>query len=140
MSALPQRLAEFLPRLVPGSPAVFDEIPRLYADTIRFRDPIQGVHGIAAFVDLNRRLLGRMQTLEWQIHAAIGDESYAVLEWTMRGKPKRGPALAVDGVTRVHAAGGRIVDHRDYWDLSELVASTVSFGERVRRAILRPLA
>lgn len=137
---LPDRLAQLLPRLTPDSPTIFDDLRALYADDIVFRDPIQEVHGIAAFIDLNRRLLGRMQTLAWDIHAAIGDDAYAVVEWTMRGKPKRGPAIAVDGVSRVHARAGRIVDHRDYWDLSELAASSVSFGERVRRTLLRPLA
>ena len=137
---LPDRLARFLPRLVPGSAEIFDELRELYDDAIRFRDPIQEVHGLAAFLDVNRRMLARMRALEWDIHEAIGDDTYAVVEWTMRGTPKRGPALAVDGVTRVHARGGKIVDHRDYWDLSELFASTVSFGERVRRTLLRPLA
>jgi steroid Delta-isomerase len=137
---LPDRVARFLPRLVPNSPAIFDELRALYADDVRFRDPIQEVHGIAEFLELNRRLLDRMREIAWDIHAAIGDDSYAVVEWTMRGTPRRGPALAVDGVTRVRARGGRIVDHRDYWDLSELAASTLSFGERVRRALLRPLA
>lgn len=137
---LPQRLADLLSRLSPASPAIFDELSALYADDIRFRDPIQEVHGIGAFLDLNRRLLGRMQTLAWDIHAAVGDDAYAVVEWTMRGKPKHGPAIAVDGVSRARASKGRIVDHRDYWDLSELAASSVSFGERVRRTLLRPLA
>jgi ketosteroid isomerase-like protein len=137
---LPDRLAQLLPRLTPASPTIFDDLRALYADDLTFRDPIQEVHGIAAFLDLNRRLLGRMQTLAWDIHAAIGDDAYAVVEWTMRGKPKHGPAIAVDGVSRVRARDGRIVDHRDYWDLSELAASSVSFGERVRRTLLRPLA
>lgn len=140
MSTLPDRLASFLPRLVPGSPAVCDELRELYDDAVVFRDPIQEVHGLAEFLAVNRRLLARLRSLEWQVHAAIGDDTYAVLEWTMRGTPKKGPALAVDGVTRVRARAGRIVDHRDYWDLSEMLASSVSFGERIRRTLLRPLA
>lgn len=140
MSTLPDRLASFLPRLVPNSPAVCDELRELYDDAVVFRDPIQEVHGLAEFLAVNRRLLARLRSLEWQVHAAIGDDTYAVLEWTMRGTPKKGPALAVDGVTRVRARAGRIVDHRDYWDLSEMLASSVSFGERIRRTLLRPLA
>ena len=137
---LPDRLAAFLPRLVPGSPAVFDELSALYDDAIVFRDPIQEVHGIAEFLAVNKRMLGRMRSLEWQVHAASGDDRYAVIEWTMRGAPKKGPKLSVDGVTRVQARDGKIVDHRDYWDLSEMFASAVSFGERIRRTLLRPLA
>ena len=140
MSPLPERVAQLLSRLVPGAPAVFDELRALYDDAVVFRDPIQEVHGLAAFLDVNRRMLARMRALSWQIHAAIGDESYAVIEWTMRGTPKRGPALSVDGVTRIRARGGKVVDHRDYWDLSEMFASTMSFGERVRRVLLRPIA
>ena len=137
---LPDRVAQLLPRLTPESSTIFDDLRALYADDLRFRDPIQELQGIDAFIDMNGRLLGRMQTLAWDIHGAIGDDAYAIVEWTMRGKPKLGPSIAVDGATRVRARGGRIIDHRDYWDLSELAASSVSFGERMRRTLLRPLA
>ena len=137
---LAARTADLLSNLVPGRPEVFDELRSHYAQDLVFRDPIQEVHGIEAFLAMNTRLLGRMKSLDWRIHSAFGDEHTALIEWTMIGKPRFGPEVAVDGATRVHAREGRVVDHRDYWDLSELAASAVSFGERVRHALLKPLA
>jgi hypothetical protein len=43
-------------------------------------------------------------------------------------------------MTRVTLREGRVVHHRDYWDLAELAASGVPAGHRILRAALRPLA
>ncbi len=137
---LAARTAELLTNLVPGRSEIFDELRAHYAHDLVFRDPIQEVHGIDAFLAMNERLLGRMKSLDWRIHAAFGDGHIALIEWTMIGKPRFGPEVTVDGATRVQARDGRVVDHRDYWDLSELAASIVPFGERVRHALLKPLA
>ena len=95
---------------------------------------------IEDFVAMNERLLSRMQTLAWTIRGQWGDESAASIEWVMRGKPKLGPTVEVEGMSRVRALDGKVVDHRDYWDLSELSASAIPGGEDVRRLLLRPFA
>jgi steroid Delta-isomerase len=105
-----------------------------------FRDPIQEVRGLDAFLAMNRRLLDRMRRLEWSVVSACGDESEAFLEWTMHGAPKMGPAVELSGVTRVRARDGLIVDHRDYWDMGELFASALPGGQRLLRLVRAPLA
>lgn len=138
--SLPQRLSALLVDIVPGRPEVFDLLREHYTDDVVFRDPIQTVHGLTDFLAMNERLLGKMKTLEWSILGAWGDDESATLEWTMRGKPKLGPRVEVDGMTRVRARDGKIYDHRDYWDLGELAASGLPGGKRVLRAVLRPFA
>ena len=62
------------------------------------------------------------------------------LEWTMRGTTKLGLKVKVDGMTRARARDGRIYDHRDYWDLGELMASSVPGGQRILHTVLSPFA
>ena len=137
---LPERLADVLTRMVPAHPEVYEELRALYADDIEFRDPIQVQHGIEDFIAANRRLIGRMRALEWQMHGAVGDDRTAVIEWTMFGTPKFGPAVRVDGVTRARPRAGKISDHRDYFDFDELLTSGLPAGTRILRLLRRPFA
>lgn len=138
--ALASRLRDALVQLTPERPVAVEALRDLYADDIVFRDPIQEVHGIDAFLAMNRRLLGRMRKLEWSIERAVeaGDEIF--LEWKMHGKTKLGVKVSVDGMTRARVRGGRIFDHRDYWDIAQLISSPVPGGERIMHALLSPLA
>jgi ketosteroid isomerase-like protein len=137
---LADQLAAALVAIRTDNPDALDGLDKLYAEDMRFRDPIQQLDGRAAFLAMNERLLRRMRTLTWQIHHAAGDDDHAMLEWTMRATTKLGLELSVDGTTVVRAHTGRIVDHRDYWDLGEMLASSVSWGLRLLHAVRRPLA
>lgn len=136
----PTRLGELLTRMVPTNPDIYDELRGLYDPNVAFRDPIQVQNGIEDFIAANQRLIGRMRELEWQIHSAFGDEETALIEWTMRGTPKLGPSVCVDGVTRARARGGKIYDHRDYFDFDELLTSALPAGSRILRMVRRPFA
>jgi limonene-1,2-epoxide hydrolase len=138
--SLPNRLRDALLRLTPDRPDAVDALRELYAEDIVFRDPIQVVRGIDDFVAMNHRLLRRMRTLEWTVVRARGDDSEAFLEWTMHGATKLGIKVTVEGITRARARDGRIIDHRDYWDLGELLASTIPRGQRILHTLLSPFA
>jgi len=137
---LPHRLADALQAVRPDHPDPLVALRALYADDLHFRDPIQELHGLPAFLAMNEHLLKRLSQLAWEIRGARGDDSYAMLEWTMRAKPRLGPSMSVDGATVVHARAGRIVDHRDYWDVGEMMASLVPGGLRLLHLLRKPLA
>ena len=139
-SNLATRLRDALVALTPERPDAIDALRAVYADDIHFRDPIQEIRGIDAFLAMNRRLLARMRTLEWIVVTAAGDDEEVFLEWTMRGRTKLGPTVSVDGMTRARGRGGKITDHRDYWDLGELLASSMPAGKRLLHALVSPLA
>jgi limonene-1,2-epoxide hydrolase len=140
MTALCDRLAAALLAVRPDNPSALEGLATMYADNVHFRDPIQELDGIEAFLDMNTRLLKRMRSLTWQVHRALGDDRYAVLEWSMQATTKLHVKLDVDGTTVVHAHDGKIIDHRDYWDLGEMMASPLPFGLRMLHAVRRPLA
>lgn len=139
-STLATRLRDTLVALTPDRPDAIDGLRAMYAPDILFRDPIQQVRGIDAFLAMNRRLLRRMRSLEWIVVTTAGDDREIFLEWTMRGRTKLGPMVSVDGMTRARARHGLIHDHRDYWDLGELLASSMPAGKRLLHALVSPLA
>jgi limonene-1,2-epoxide hydrolase len=140
LSPLAERLRDALVALTPEHPDAVVALRPLYSPTMVFRDPIQEIHGLAAFLEMNRRLLGRMRQLSWDVVATQGDAHEAFLEWTMRGTTRLGPAIEVTGVTRVRAHDGLVVDHRDYWDLGELMASALPSGQRLLTLLRAPFA
>lgn len=140
MSSLPQRLCNALVGLTPEHPEALEALRPLYAHDMVFRDPIQEVRGLDAFLALNKRLLKRMKRLHWHVSAISGTEDEMFLEWHMSGAPTFGPAIEVSGVTRARAHDGLIVDHRDYWDMGEMLASAVPGGQRVLHFLRLPFA
>jgi hypothetical protein len=134
------RLAAALRKLTPESPEAIDALSALYADDIVFRDPIQEVRGKEAFLALNRRMIGRMRSLEWTVNFARGDAESVILEWKVSGKTKMGLRVTVDGMTRARLRDGLVFDHRDYWDMGELMASPLPGGQRLLRAMRIPFA
>lgn len=140
MSSLAQTVAEALVKVVPGNPDGVDALRGLYDPAMIFQDPIQRLEGVERFLEMSHHLLHRMRKLEWEILGQGGDDDRAFIEWTMKCAPKMGPAVEVSGVTRVRARGGKIVDHRDYWDVGELVASALPGGMKVLHLFRKPLA
>jgi steroid Delta-isomerase len=137
---LPDRLAAALVDIRPDRPDAIVALSTFYDEALHFRDPIQELDGLPAFLAMNRHLVGRMRSLHWTIRGVTGDDAYAVLEWSVHGTTKFRLPLAVDGTTVVRARNGRIHDHRDYWDLGEMFASPLPFGQRLLYLLRRPLA
>jgi hypothetical protein len=137
---LGDRLKHALVALTPDQPDAVDALLPLYDPELTFRDPIQELHGVAAFADMNHRLLARMRTLTWDVRSVKGDMSEVFLEWTMTGRLRLGPAIQVSGVTRARAVNGLITNHRDYWDLGELIASTLPGGTHLLHWLRKPFA
>ena len=138
--SLPERLRQALVGLTPDHPEALEKLRPLYAHDMVFRDPIQEARGIDAFVALNERLLRRVRRLDWHVSAVSGNDEEFFLEWHMSAAPKLGPAIEVSGVTRARARDGLIVDHRDYWDMGEMLASAVPGGQRLLHLLRLPFA
>ena len=140
MSTLPERLAAGLAALSPHDLPTVEAFRALYHPDVEFRDPVQSLRGLEAFIAMNYRLLRRSKELSFEIHRTSGDDALCFLVWTARFVPKFGPRMEVEGVSELEAKDGLVVRHRDYWDLGELAASSIPGGRRILAAILRPFA
>ncbi len=139
-TALIDRLRSALVAIAPDRPEAIEALRPLYDPDVEFRDPIQALRGLDAFLAMNRRLLGRARELSFDVTSAGGSDAEIFLVWTMRATPRIGPRIAVDGVTHARTRGGLVVYHRDFWDLGELFASALPGGHTALRLLLKPLA
>jgi limonene-1,2-epoxide hydrolase len=127
-------------RLSADDLSALEDLRPLYAGDVTFEDPVQKVEGVEAFLDVNRRLARKARELSFAIERVAGDDAEFFITWHMRLRPKLGPLFELDGVSHLRAEGGKVRYHRDYWDLAALFASAVPGGQRILRALLKPLA
>ncbi len=116
------------------------DIQRLYAPGVFFRDPMQQAEGLAAFLEVNRRMGKGAEQVRFQVRDSTGDDELFYLHWTMRFEPRLGPALSVEGVSRIRAEARLVVEHIDYWDLGELFASALpgTAGRKLLHLLFKP--
>lgn len=115
-----------------------DELRELYADDVHFQDPIQTVRGLDAFIEMNRSLISKVRELSFEVTASAGSDEEMFLAWTMTFAPKHGPRVEVDGTSHVRTEHGKVVYHRDYWDIAGMFAGAIPGGRRLLSAILKP--
>lgn len=125
--------------LVRDGQAAIDRLLTVYADDVHFQDPLQTFDGKPAFAAMNRRLLEAARELSFDVtsSAAAGDQLF--LTWRMRMATRLGLTLNVDGATHIRLAGGRIVEHRDYWDLLGAVMDSLPIVAPVYRTLIAKL-
>ena len=101
---------------------------------------MQQAEGLSAFLDVNRRMGKGAKAVRFDVRDSTGDDRLFYLHWTMRFEPRLGPALSVEGVSRLRAEDGHIVEHIDYWDLGELFASALpgSLGRKLVHLLFKP--
>lgn len=119
--------------------AAIDRLLTVYADDVRFEDPIQTLHDKAGFDAANRRLLHRAREISFEVLSRAVAGGDAFLTWRMRMTPRVGPALRFEGVTHLRVSGGLVVEHRDYWDLLGAFLDSVPVLAPVYRTLVARL-
>jgi limonene-1,2-epoxide hydrolase len=115
-------------------------LAQLYDESVVFRDPLQTVHGLDAFLAMNRRLASRAREISFSVTDMAEGSSSVFMAWTMRYAPKVGPALHFEGTTHLKLRGGKVIEHRDYWDLLDSVTDTIPLVSRAYHGVVRHLA
>ena len=85
----------------------------LYDADVVFRDPLQTLVGKDAFLEMNRRILGRSRRLAFDVTDAVGGKDSLFLAWTMTYESKKGRTIVFEGSThaRVRAPVGVVRAH-----------------------------
>lgn len=100
-------------------PGGLERLMACYADDAVFEDPIQRIDGRARIEKAFRTFIHYAESMDVILLRTMSDESSASLVWRIRGVPKRGPALMIEGSTWADFKDGKVVWHRDYWDTFE---------------------
>jgi steroid delta-isomerase len=127
-------------RMSPGDERAVEELMTLYDDGVVFADPLQRIEGRAALAAMNVRLVRRARDLRVRIadRAAAGDQAF--LTWQMDYRYRLGPAFTIDGISHLRLRGGKVVEHRDYWDALSTAVGVVPGARNIYRTLAARLA
>ena len=117
--------------------ADFSVVETYYHPDVRFRDPIQTCEGRDAFVEMSQRLVARCRELRARVNDAAQTGNIIILQWTMEMKIGRAPLSSIEGCTKLTLDDeGRVVEHRDYFDLwGDTLGSLPAVGGLYRRFV-----
>jgi limonene-1,2-epoxide hydrolase len=115
-------------------------IKAYYHPEVRFRDAIQELHGREAFLAMTRRFLDRAKELEVEAHEAAQTGNVIFLSWTMRLRMGKGPRTTLEGTSKLTLdQHGKVIDHRDYFDLWGDAIGSLPVVGRAYRALIQKM-
>jgi len=100
------------------------QLSELYAEDCVFRDPVHEVKGLDGLIQYFDRMAASLNFCRFEFHSQIEQENRAILIWTMyfsHSRLNKGATLALDGVSELRFANGKIQFHRDYYDLGAML-------------------
>lgn len=101
-----------------------DTLPDIYHPEIVFADPAHQIRGIAALEVYFVTLYQNVSECRFTINAAYTVPQGGFLLWDMQlihPKLSRGKPVVVPGITQIKFAEGKVIYHRDYFDLGQMI-------------------
>lgn len=100
-------------------------LAQLYHPEVRFIDPVHQMDGLAALQQYFAHAYARLDSCTFVAHAMAGQQQQGFVSWQMQFSHQAiaaGALITVDGCTELHwHQDGRIIYHRDYYDLTQMV-------------------
>ena len=124
-------------RLDKNEPADLSLVHQYYHPDVRFQDPIQEVEGRSEFIEMSERLFARCKELRSRANEVAQSGDVIFVQWTMEMRLGPSPLSIIEGVTRLRLdAQGRVIEHRDYFDLwGDSLKSVPLVGSLYRRFV-----
>lgn len=116
-----EKFVEIYQKLDSSNLALLAEI---YSDDIEFTDPMHHIKGITALRDYFANLYSNVQQCHFEISDSYTCGNNAFIYWTMHyvhPKLASGNTITVQGHSKLLFSAGKIVTHRDYFDVGELL-------------------
>jgi alkylhydroperoxidase family enzyme len=110
-----------------------------YHPEVRFQDAIQVVEGRDGVIEMMLRFPKRVAELSCTVHTALQQDDLIIVEWSMDMRAhKRLPVMTNHGMSKLRLdAEGRVIEHRDYFDLWGDMIDAFAGPSRLYRAIVR---
>jgi ketosteroid isomerase-like protein len=126
-----------------GRPGAGEEslglMAEIYGDDVFFQDPLQTLNGKEALLAMSKRFLQRAKEMRTEIHEVQAKGSSIFVVWTITYVPRTGPTLVLDGTSHAQVRDGKIVYHRDYWDLLGSVLGSLPWVAPLYKKIVAKL-
>lgn len=121
-----------------------EQLASVYSKDVVFIDPIAAHEGINAVEDYFSKLLHNAKYCTFTIHEIQETKTdNHVVTWQMvftSSRMNKGQPIAVDGITVLKIADDRVVYHRDYYDLGQMVYENIPFIGRLIKKIKKALS
>lgn len=111
-----------------------------YHPDVHFQDAIQTIEGKDAVLEMLIRFPQRCDSLRCEVHSAMQQGPLMFIEWSMTMRAKPLPEMTNHGVTKLTLdEEGRVVRHRDFFDLWGDMIDAFPRASRWYRAAVRHL-
>lgn len=115
----------------------------VYSSDILFVDPAHTIQGLDQLESYFSSLYQNVESIDFAFTDSVTQGENSYLQWDMTFRHKRvgsGKAITVSGATFLRTgADGKVVYHRDYFDLGAMIYEHLPFLGRVIIAIKRRL-
>lgn len=103
------------------TPTTLDQLPSIYAEQARFKDPFNAVQGASAIRAVFSHMFNALEQPRFVIHEVVvqGDQCFLTWDFHFRLNRRKGDITIHGGSHLKLDAGGCITLHRDYWDAAE---------------------
>ncbi|MFN7753576.1 MAG: nuclear transport factor 2 family protein [Pseudomonadota bacterium] len=107
-----------------------------YAPDAAFRDPFNDVRGVQAIVGIFEHMFEQLESPRFVVLDRVVEGEVAWLTWNLEYRMRGGAReRRIHGASRLRFVGGRVVDHRDYWDAAEELYETLPLLGTLLRAL-----
>jgi hypothetical protein len=136
-----QRFVDFYNQL---SAANLDSLTEVYHPEVVFIDPVHKISGLPALHEYFSHAYARLQSCKFEVINAAGQHQSGFVSWTMTFSHQaiaNGKLIQVEGCSALQFdADGLIVQHRDYYDLTDMVYQHVPVLNWLTALIKRKMA
>jgi len=114
------------------APETIANLIEIYHEDARFQDPFNEVRGQAAIAGIFQHMFMTTKDPAFRISATQKEGDTAWVSWTF-DCALHDKVLSIDGATRlIFGDDGRVIDHRDYWDPTDLFEAFPLLGTILR--------
>lgn len=104
------------------------KLSHVYSDDIVFQDPMHRIDGLNELSIYFKKMYTNVDTSTFEITDIIQQENIATVFWVMsfvHPKLNAGNAIIVEGCTKLKGEGTKIVYHRDYLDVGQMLYENI---------------
>ncbi len=137
--SLPQRVKHFYERVSVEREGALVLLPELYADDVRFVNPVVDKRGLQNFIEQWHLAFKKYKVFEFKNVEVTGDDTLFSLTYSMDLRFSFGPIFKSDMATDCHAREGKVFFCRDYFDPLGSVVAPFPLLDKLYRAIFSHL-
>ena len=119
------QLAELIKFYHELSPESVIRFPEFYSANAYFKDPFNEVRGVTAIRRIFDHMFRQVENPRFVVTERLAEVDRAMLVWEFRFSHQGRPQI-IRGASHLHFdAEGRVISHRDYWDVAEELYMTL---------------